>query len=327
MRRRALLGLLGGAAATASSAARAQPKTMPVIGYLGTSTPTANAPFLDALRKGLIEGGYEDGKTVSIEYRWAGGHYDRLPALAAELVARKVDVLVSQGGSAPAVAAKKATQSIPIVFISGGDPLLDGLVTSLARPSGNITGVTWISSALGPKRLELLRELAPRATSFALLVNPSAIETEAVIRTAQDAAGTSGIGLHVYKAGTDGEIDAAFAAAARNHDGGLVVGVDPYFGSRRERIAALEMRHGVPTISGYREYVTAGTLMSYGPSLLDAFRQGGVYAAKVLKGVKTSDLPVLQPTIFELIINQKTAKAIGLTVPPSILARADEIIE
>jgi putative ABC transport system substrate-binding protein len=300
---------------------------MPVLGFLGTASPGPNAPFMAALRQGLSEGGYDEGKTIALEYRWADGHYDRLPALAAELVARKVDVIVSQGGSAPTIAAKKASTTTPIVFISGGDPILDGLVTSLARPSGNVTGVTWISSALGPKRLELLRELAPRATSFALLVNPAAVETDSVIRTVQDAARASGVELHVLKAGSEAEIDAAFAAAVQNRDGGIIVGVDPYFGSRRDQIAVLSVRHGVPLIAGYREFATAGSIMSYGPSLADAFRQGGLYAVKILKGAKPGDLPVLQPTIFELVINQKAAKALGLALPASLLSRADEVID
>jgi putative ABC transport system substrate-binding protein len=300
---------------------------MPVLGFLGTASPGPNAPFMAALRQGLSEGGYDEGKTIALEYRWADGHYDRLPALAAELVARKVDVIVSQGGSAPTIAAKKASTTTPIVFISGGDPILDGLVTSLARPSGNVTGVTWISSALGPKRLELLRELAPRATSFALLVNPAAVETDSVIRTVQDAARASGVELHVLKAGSEAEIDAAFAAAVQNRDGGIIVGVDPYFGSRRDQIAVLSVRHGVPLIAGYREFATAGSVMSYGPSLADAFRQGGLYATKILKGAKPGDLPVLQPTIFEFVINQKAARALGLALPASLLSRADEVID
>lgn len=300
---------------------------MPVIGFLGTASPGPNAPFMAALRQGLSEGGYAEGKTVAIEYRWAEGRYDRLPALAAELVARKVDVIVSQGGSAPAVAAKKATATIPVVFVTGGDSIVDGLVTGLARPTGNVTGVTWISSNLSPKRLELLREISPHATTFALMVNPGAVETESDTRIVRDAAHKSGVELHVLKARNEAEIDAAFAAAAQSHDGGMIVGVDAYFGSQRDKIAALQVRHGVPTIFGYREYATAGGLISYGPSLSDAFRQGGVYAAKVLKGAKTSDLPVLQPTNFELVINQRTAKALGLAIPVSLLSRADEVIE
>lgn len=315
------------AAVLSPSTLRAQQKAMPVVGYLGLASPGPNAPFMAGLRQGLSEGGYDEGKTVAIEYRWAEGNYDRLPALAADLVAQKVDVIVSQGGSAPAIAATRATSTIPIVFITGGDPLVDGVVTSLARPTGNITGVTWLSSNLGPKRLELLREFSPAATSFALLVNPAAVETAPDIQSLQDAARASGVALRVVKAGNQAEIEAAVAAAASNRDGGMVIGVDAYFGSQRDRIAALAVSHRLAMIAGYREFAAAGILMSYGPSLTDAFRQGGVYAAKILKGAKPSDLPVLQPTTFELTLNTRTAKALGLTIPPSILARADEVFE
>lgn len=324
MKRRALFG---GIAATLSTAAHAQPKAMPVIGFLGTSSPTPNASFIAQLRRGLMEGGYEEGKTVAVDYRWAEGRYDRLPALAAEFVARKVDVIVPQGGSTPAVDAMKVTRTIPIVFITGGDPVADGLVTNLARPTANVTGVTWISSNLGPKRLELLRELAPRATTFALMVNPDAVETERVIRESQDAARASGVGLHVLKAHNDAEIEQALAAVAHARDGGLVVGVDAFFGGRRQLIAALAAKHGIAVMGGFREYAADGCLMSYGPSLADTFRQGGLYAAKILKGAKPGDLPVLQPTTFELVINQKAAKALGLALPAALLARADEVIE
>ena len=327
MKRRALLGFLGGTAATGAPAARAQPKAMPVVGFLALGSVGPNAPFTASFVRGLSDGGYEVGKTVAIDFRWAEGHYDRLPTLAAELVDRKVDVIVSQGGSAPTVAAKKATETIPIVFVSGGDPLADGLVTSLARPSGNVTGITWISSALGPKRLELLRELAPRATTFALLVNPGAVETELFVKNLQEGARASGVGLHVVTAGSEAEIEAAFAAVAQARDGGLIVGVDAFFGSRRRQMAALAERHAIPVMGSFREFATDGGLMSYGPSLSDAFRQGGLYAAKILKGTKPGDLPVLQPTIFELVLNTKVAKTLGLTVPPSLLGRADEVIE
>ena len=298
-----------------------------MIGFLGTSSPAPNASFIAQLRRGLAEGGYEEGKTVAVDYRWAEGRYERLSALAAEFVARKVDVIVSQGGSTPAVDAMKLTRTIPIVFITGGDPVADGLVTNLARPTANATGVTWISSNLGPKRLELLRELAPRAPSFALMVNPEAVETERIVRESKDAARASGVGLHVLKAHNDAEIEQAVAAVAQARDGGLIAGVDAFFGGRRQLIAALAAKHGVPVMGGFREYAADGCLMSYGPSLADTFRQGGLYAAKILKGARPVDLPVLQPTIFELTINQKTAKAIGLTIPPSLLARADELIE
>ncbi len=327
MRRRGFLSLSGAAAAALPHAASAQPKVGPVIGFLGTSSPAPNVSFIAQLRRGLTEGGYEEDKTVAVEYRWAEGHYDRLPALAAELVVRKVDVIVSQGGSTPTVVAKKATSTIPIVFITGGDPVADGLVTNLARPSANVTGVTWISGNLGPKRFELLRELAPRATTFAFMVNPDAVETERIVRELQDAARASGFGLHVVKAHNDAEIEQAFAAAAQARDGGMVIGVDAYFGGRRQRITALATRYALPTIGGYREYAMSGSVLSYGPSLADAFRQGGLYVAKILKGAKPADLPVQQPTIFELVINQKAAKAIGLTIPPSLLARADDVIE
>ncbi len=283
--------------------------------------------FIAQFRRGLAEGGYEEGKTVAVEYRWAEGHYERLPVLAAELVARKVDVIVSQGGSTPAADAMKATRSIPIVFITGGDPIADGLVTNLARPTANVTGVTWISGNLGPKRLELLRALAPHAKTFALMVNPEAIETERTTREAQDAARASGVDLHLLQARNDAEIEQAIAATAQARDGGMVVGVDAYFGGRRQLIAAAAAKYGVPTMGGFREYAVDGCLMSYGPSLADTFRQGGLYAAKVLKGARPADLPVQQPTVFEMVINQKTAKAIGLTVPASLLARADEVIE
>ncbi len=300
---------------------------MPVIGFLGTSSPAPNVAFIAQLRRGLKEGGYEEGKTVAIEYRWAEGRYDRLPVLAAELVAHKVDVIVSQGGSTPGVEAMKVTRAIPIVFITGGDPVADGLVTNLARPTANVTGVTWLSSDLGPKRLELLRELAPGAKTFGMMANPNAVETERAIRESQEAARASGVSLHVLTARNESEIEQAFAAVAQARDGGMVIGMDAFFGGRRQLIAALAAKHGVPVMGGFREYAADGCLMSYGPSLADAFRQGGLYAAKILKGAKPGDLPVLQPTIFELAINQKTAKAIGLTVPPSLLARADEVIE
>ena len=325
MRRREFVALLGGAAAGLPFAARAQQPRPRTVGFLGggSTQDQRTAAFVQRLR----ELGWIEGRTVAIEYRWAEGHYDRLAGLAAELIALKVDVIVTQGGSSPAIAATKATATIPIVFITGGDPLVDGLVTSLARPIGNVTGITWISSNLGPKRLELLRELSPGATSFALLVNPAAVETASDIRSLQDAARASGVELRVVKAGTVAEIEVAVVAAAGDRGGGLVIGVDAYFGSQRDRIAALALSHGLPTIAGYREFAAAGALMSYGPSLTDAFRQGGLYAAKILKGAKPTDLPVLQPTSFELTMNTRTAKALGLSIPPSILARADEVFE
>lgn len=325
MRRRAFLAALG--AAASASGAHAQPKAMPVIGYLGTSSPGPNAAFITQLRRGLMEGGYEEGKTVAVEYRWADGHYDRLPGLAAELIGRRVDVLITQGGSTPATEAMKLTRTIPIVFITGGDPVADGLVTNLARPTANATGVTWISGNLVPKRLELLRELSPDKKSFAMLANPDAVESERLIREGQEAARASGIDLHVLTARNDAEIERAFAVAAGARDAGVMMGVDGFFGGRRKFVASLAEKYRMPVMGGFREYPADGCLMSYGPSLADTFRQGGLYAAKVLKGAKPTDLPVQQPTIFELVINQKAAKTIGLTIPPSLLARADEVIE
>jgi putative ABC transport system substrate-binding protein len=324
MRRRELMLLLG-CAVTAAGAVRAQQKAMPVIGFLGTGS--ANALLLAAFRQGLSETGFVEGQNVAIEYRWAEGRYDRLPALAAELVGRKVDVIATTGGSVSALAAKSATPTIPIVFAGVSDPVGDGLVASLARPGGNLTGFSLLNVELTPKRLELLSELVPQARVIALLVNPDNPQTEGVIRDVQEAGRAKGVQLDILKAGTESEIDAAFATLVQLQAGALVVQADSFFGSRRQQLVALASRRAVPAIYSLREYTAAGALISYGPSLTAVFRQAGIYAGRILKGAKPADLPAQQPTTFELVINLKTAQALGLTVPPSILARADEVIE
>jgi putative tryptophan/tyrosine transport system substrate-binding protein len=324
MKRREMLLVLGGAM-TAARALRAQQKTMPVIGYLGQTSPGLSASYMAAFREGLNESGYIEGQNVAIEYRWAEGSYDRLPGLAADLVGRKVDVIVT--GTPGIQAAKAATVTIPIVFLGGGDPVAAGLVASLARPGGNLTGVSSMSTELMPKRLELLSELVPQAAVIALLVNPNNPAAERIMRDVQEAARTKGVQLHILKAATEGEIDAAFATLVQQQAGALVVGGDPFFQGRREQFVALASRHGVPAIYVWREFAEAGGLISYGPSLTAANRLAGIYAGKILKGAKPADLPVEQPTRFELVVNLKTAAALGLTVPPSILARADEVIE
>ncbi len=327
MRRRELMLFLGGAM-TAARALRAQQKAVPVIGFLNTASPGPYESRLAAFHQGLSETGYVEGQNVAIEYRWAEGHYDRLPALAADLVARKVDVIVATGAPLSALAAKTATSTIPIVFTGISDPLGAGLVTSLAHPGGNITGFSLLNVELTPKRLELLSELVPHARVIALLVNPNNPQTEGVIRDLQEAARAKGVQLPILKAGTESEIDAAFATLVQLQAGALLVGPDPFFGSsRREQLLALASRHAVPAIYWLREFAASGGLISYGSSLTANLHQAGIYVGKILKGAKPADLPVQQPTKFELVINLKTAKALGLTVPQSLLARADEVIE
>ena len=331
MRRRELLLSLGGAMTTAP-ALRAQQKPMPVIGYLSSfSAPQTLASWGAAFRQGLSETGRVEGQNVAFEYRWAEGYYDRLPALAGDLVRRKVDLIVTAGGTPAALAAKSATSMIPIVFTNVGDPVGVGLVANLARPGGNITGFSNISLELTPKRLELLSELIPQAQVIALLVNSNnTAYTEPLISAAKQAARARGLQLPILKASSEAEIDTAFATLAQLYAGGLVVGGDPFFNSRRERLVALASRDAVPTIYERREYAASGGLISYGPSLAvltDMDRLAGIYAGRILRGAKPADLPVEQPTHFELVVNFKTAKALGLTVPPSILARADEVIE
>jgi len=325
--RRAFIGTVAGSLLAAPLAARAQPKAMPVIGVLSTGSPSASwGPIMDAFRQGLSEAGYVEGQNVAIEYRWAEGHYDRLPALAADLVGRKVDLIMANSPPS-ALAAKNATSTIPIVFRGGPDPVRDGLVASLARPGGNLTGVITTATELTAKRLELLSELVPRARVIALLVNPNST-AERVIRDVQEAARTKGLQLHVLKARSESEIDTAFASLVQLHAGALVVGADPFLSGQREQLVALASRRAVPSIYAWREFAASGGLISYGPSLTSAFHLlGAYYADKVLKGANPADLPVQQATKVELVINLNTAQALGLAIPPALLARADEVIE
>jgi putative tryptophan/tyrosine transport system substrate-binding protein len=306
--------------------AGAQQKAMLVIGYLSAGSPGPAAPNVAAFRQGLSETGYVEGQNVRIEYRWAEGRYDRLPALAADLVDRKVDVIVTN--SIPATrATRNATSTIPIVFTGVNDPIGDGLVASLARPGGNLTGFSIPTVELMPKRLELLSELVPQAKMIALLVNPNNSNVESTIRNVQEAAGAKGVQLHILKAGTQIEIDAAFATLVDLHANALVIVGDPFFYSRSDQLVVLASHHAVPAIYPFREFVAAGGLISFGPSLVTAFSEAGVYAGRILNGEKPADLPVQQPTRFELVLNLKTAKALGLTVPQSLLARADDLVE
>jgi putative ABC transport system substrate-binding protein len=323
-RRELILGLSAGFAT--SWAADAQQKAMPVIGFLSSVSPGPNEPALAAFRQGLSETGYVEGQNVAIEYRWAESHFDRLPALAADLVVRKIDVIATQGGTPSILAAKSATSTIPIVFVVA-DPVAAGLVDSLAPPGGNLTGVSHMTIELMPKRLELLSELVPQARVIALLVNPTNPNTERIIRDVQEAARLKGVQLPILKAGAESEFEPAFASLVQLHAGALVVGADPFFFGRCEQLVALAARHALPAIYEWREFATAGGLISYGSSLADTWRQLGIYAGKILKGTKPADLAIQQPTRFELVVNLKTAKALGLTIAPAILARADEVIE
>jgi putative tryptophan/tyrosine transport system substrate-binding protein len=327
MRRRDFITGFVGLVATCSFAASAQQKAMPVIGVLHTNSPGGTfEPLMHAFRQSLSEAGYFDGQNLAIEYRFADGHYDRLPALAADLVSRKVNLILASSPPS-ALAAKSATSTIPIVFRSGADPVGDGLVASLARPGGNLTGVSNLVDELTPKRLEQLSELVPRAGVIALLMNPKNETADRVIRDVQGAARTKGLQLPILKASSESEIDTAFNSLVKLQAGALVVGADPFLSSRREQFVALASRYAVPASYAWREFADSGGLISYGPSITAAFRLVGDYAGKVLKGAKPADLPVQKPTTFELVINIKTARTLGLTVPPTLLALADEVIE
>jgi putative tryptophan/tyrosine transport system substrate-binding protein len=327
MRRRDFIKVIAGSAATLPLAARAQQPAMPVIGYLQSASPSYFAQFSDAVRQGLNEIGYVEGQNVAIERRSAEGHYDRLAALAAGLVDRQVAVILAAGGTDPAKAAKAATSNIPIVFVSAADPVRTGLVASLNRPGGNVTSVSLLASALDAKKLGLLRELAPKASTIGVLINPDYPSANSQREEAQQAAARLGLRPLMLSARADGEIDLAFASAAKQGADALLVATDPFLLSRRERLVALAARYAVPAIYAQREVVTAGGLISYGPHFWDGYRQAGAYVGRVLKGEKPADLPVLQPTKFELVINLKTAKALGLEVPDRLLALADEVIE
>jgi putative ABC transport system substrate-binding protein len=325
MRRRDFLTLLGGAAAAWSLAAHAQQPAMPVIGFLNPGSPEASADRVAAFRKGLSETGYVEGRSVAIEYRWANAQIDQLPALAADLVRRRVAVIF-EFGTLP-IASKAATATTPIVFVTPDDPVKLGLVASLNRPGGNLTGATILTTEVLPKRLELLHELVPTAAKIALLVNSTNPAAEAQSRDVRSAARTLGLQIDVLNASSERDFDTVFATLAQLGAGGLVIAGDSVFGRRNEQLAALALRHGVPAISQTREFTAAGGLMSYGPSLPDAYHLAGVYTGRILKGDRPADLPVQQSTKFELIINLKTAKALGITFPLPLLTRADEVIE
>ena len=326
MRRRDFLTVLGVLAGAWPVAAHAQQKATPVVGFLNSGSPDTDLPFLAAFRQGLGDAGFVEGQNIVLEPRWVEGRYDRLPVLVGDLVNRKVDVIAA-GGDAAVLAAKNATATIPIVFFNGGDPLAMGLIASLAHPGGNLTGFSTFAAELLPKRFELLFELVPQAEVIALLVNPNDPNAERFVRDMEQVTSAKGVKLQIVKAGTASEIDDAFTSLVQLRADGLVISPNAFFVSRREQLVALASRYTVPAIYSRRQFATAGGLISYGSSLTAVYRRMGIYVGKILNGAKPADLPVQQPSIFQLVVNLGTAKALGLTIPPSILARADEVIE
>jgi putative ABC transport system substrate-binding protein len=327
MRRREFIAAIGSAAAAWPLAARAQQASVPVVGFLHLTSAESNVARIEAFRQGLKEAGYTEGGNVAIEYRWAEGHRDGLPRLAADLIARQVAVIATGGGPDVALAVKAATAAIPIVFVSGDDPVRHGLVASLNRPGGNVTGVAFFSVGLAAKRLQMLRELLPAAHAVGYVINPANSEAAAEIREAEAAAAPLGLTLHVLRATTAEEIDAAFAQSHERGVRALAIASDPFLFRWRDRLVELAARHRIPFLATGREYVAAGGLASYGTNTVDAFRQSGAYVARILRGEKPADLPVTQPTKFELAVNLKTAKALGIAISDRVMALADEVIE
>jgi putative ABC transport system substrate-binding protein len=327
MRRREFIGLVSGAAASWPLATRAQQPAMPVVGFLHSSSPEPMLNFVAAYRKGLSEAGFVEGQNVAIEFRWAGGQVDRLAELAADLIHQRVAVIATPGSTPAALAAKAATTTIPIVFAIGADPVALGLVASLNKPGGNVTGMSFQNTELQAKALELLRELVPKAGRMVALVNPQSAYTEAVVKNLQEGAASLGLQLEILHASTEGEIETAFATISQRPGSALLVGPDPFFTFRRAQIIALAARQALPTMYALREFAEAGGLIAYGPNLTSAYKEAGDYTSRILKGEKPADMPVVRPTRFELVINLKTAKVLGFAIPDKLLALADEVIE